>query len=757
MADQKAIDYIKSAREKDGLSNEVIKRNLLSVGWEEEEINEIFQALDGVKDGPVAEFPREEKHRTDLPRVEEPAEKFFREKGFIEKPKKLQFNKKYLIPLIILVVFISLVSASAFVYNQFFRKIDPISLLPQETALYLRVKINPENKQVENFKELLNKFPYYEKFSQKISDGFEILKEKEPNLKHFDFTISDEIIFAIISPFEERMEQFPLIFILPDPDLKKLEKLSKDIQNEIERSGAWKIEKETYRGRIIVRAVPTYQSNLSGPRLEPSTTLTDGHFILATKPEDIKKIIDIAEDQKIINIFRGGKEKNIYSNAAYRKIKKYLPKNYLALFYGELDFSKMMKIPGVIGVVAKTEDFFGPLADSLKAALDLPFFKKKESEESEKIAMAWAIIAEKNELTTETYSLDLRDNIFISSQFSFEESLAGFIPEKIENKEIVFYGEGRNLKSSFEYLEETLTKQMTTEEKREYNDSLKFLRETLGIDIKEDILALFDKNYAFFLASEPTGKETPIVAFILEVDDENKAKENLLKISISPIPLISLTSPSLPSLSPEQIPQEKIGFKKEIIDGFEIYSLPVYEEFGLNFSIKERKAIFTFTKEGLISTLKSLSDSKQRRLKDSKLFAEQFEKIPKNITGISYSYPYGYLGTFKWVANFILDFYKQRFESALGGGILVFEAEKLQTPISEFLDKGITPYLKVLKSVGSYSYSPESGLSISKGRFIIEELSVREKETTEEFWENIGGWVEENFGPIFGFPMVPIY
>ena len=65
--------------------------------------------------------------------------------------------------------------------------------------------------------------------------------------------------------------------------------------------------------------------------------------------------------------------------------------------------------------------------------------------------------------------------------------------------------------------------------------------------------------------------------------------------------------------------------------------------------------------------------------------------------------------------------------------------------------------MKVLKSVGSYSYSPESGLSISKGRFIIEELSVREKETTEEFWENIGGWVEENFGPIFGFPMVPIY
>lgn len=65
--------------------------------------------------------------------------------------------------------------------------------------------------------------------------------------------------------------------------------------------------------------------------------------------------------------------------------------------------------------------------------------------------------------------------------------------------------------------------------------------------------------------------------------------------------------------------------------------------------------------------------------------------------------------------------------------------------------------MKVLKSVGSYSYSPEGGLSISKGRLIIGELPAREKETTEEFWENIGGWVEENFGPIFGSPIVPMY
>jgi hypothetical protein len=69
--------------------------------------------------------------------------------------------------------------------------------------------------------------------------------------------------------------------------------------------------------------------------------------------------------------------------------------------------------------------------------------------------------------------------------------------------------------------------------------------------------------------------------------------------------------------------------------------------------------------------------------------------------------------------------------------------------IEELLDKGIAPYLKVLKSSSSYSYSPEKGLTVAKGRISIGQLSEKEKRETEAFWTNFKLWLEEKFGPYY--------
>jgi len=81
------------------------------------------------------------------------------------------------------------------------------------------------------------------------------------------------------------------------------------------------------------------------------------------------------------------------------------------------------------------------------------------------------------------------------------------------------------------------------------------------------------------------------------------------------------------------------------------------------------------------------------------------------------------------------------------------QSDLIKEKISEFLDRGIAPYLKILKSAGSYSYSPEEGLAITKGKVIIGELTTGEIETTEQFWETFPEWVGENFGPLLG-PML---
>ena len=79
----------------------------------------------------------------------------------------------------------------------------------------------------------------------------------------------------------------------------------------------------------------------------------------------------------------------------------------------------------------------------------------------------------------------------------------------------------------------------------------------------------------------------------------------------------------------------------------------------------------------------------------------------------------------------------------MNGGIIPEQEqmEKISFAINELLDKGIGPYLKILKSSGSWSYSPEKNLIISKERIIIQELSEKEKRETEAFWTNFSFWL----------------
>ena len=447
---------------------------------------------------------------------------------------------------------------------------------------------------------------------------------------------------------------------------------------------------------------------------------------------------------------RRGGEKNIKANIAFRKIKKYFPKDHLVFFYGQFDLAKILKSAEAVETMTETQ-FPAFFSASLKATLNLPFLKRKVAEESEEVAVAFAIIAERNELRTESYSLDLREDAFVPSSFALKDSLSSLLPEKIGGNSIFFYGEGRDLRSQLEFLEKENLKSATAEEKKQYDEILSSLNQSLGIDLKENILSWMDKNYAFFLASDPTGKEMPSLAFIFEIEGEKEVKEKLLEIKIQPLSLVPLGSPYPPEILP---PQEQIPFSKETIVGFEIYSLPFFQEFGLNFSIKEEKLILALTKEGLVNILKSLSDTRQKRLKDADLFTDHFKKIPKEIASISYSYPYGSLGALKWTTSFVLDAYLQGIGRPLGLGVEDFEAEKSKAAFFEFLDRGVAPYLKVLKSYGDYSYSPENGLIVSKGRLLIAQLSSEEKKTTEEFWTNIQKWFEENFGHLLPIPPV---
>ncbi len=774
------------------------------------------------------------------------------EEALVPKPKGKKI--KIIIGVLLFFVIITLVvSASVYFYQKNIGK-DPISLLPADTSFYIRIQTNPESQQVKNFKDLLNKFPYYTTISGKMNEFLDFIKEQEPAFKNFDFTIANELIISFVSQLDVNTNEAPFVFIFPNPDLKKIDKLSKDFQDEMEKNKDWEIEKEVYKDRTIIKAVPIKKPQPEGnykyytppePTERPSFVLTNDHFFFSLKPEYLKKIIDVAEDQKIINIFKKNKKESIVSGMNHEKIIKYIPKDYLILTYGEFDFAEFFQKSG--NIVKKDEIKTNPFIASLALILNSLSLDKKDDVKSEQVSFAGVVIAKNDELQFESYSLNLREDAFLPSQFSISSSLAKFIPEKINDEGISLYGEGSNLENIFNYLEDTITKEMDQEAKEDYDKSWKELKEILGIDLKKDIIPLLNKNYAFFVASEPTGQKIARAGFIFEVDDENKIKENILKIKIPYEPSIfnfglgsarskakdariqadlsqlraiaeiiyddegsylnlkcnnsevnticqdiesqiginpviyqskdkycaysklnqegyyycidskgsyiktfvapnyckstSLSCPSFSGSPPEKFLSsvESLGFSKEIIDGFEVYSMAVSDDIGLYFSIKDKKLILTFSKKAIVDILQVLTSSSQNKLANSVLFSEHLKEAPDNIYSISYANPYEFLGVIKSG----LIFYINLMVTKEGKANLEPTPEFMISKLSEFFDRGITPYAKLINSYGEYSYSPEKGLLINKGRLIFKDLSSEEKKSTEDFWDNFPQWMEE--------------
>jgi len=174
MPEEDLINFIKQ-RLAEGFDKEAIRGALLETGHSSEEIESAFKA--------ISEMPSAISKEPEAPKgIEIPAfqiPKAIKKEEFPFFKTKERLSKKIILPLIILVALIFVGGAAALLYDRL-AKPDPISLLPQETAFYARIKINPENQQVKNLKENLAKFPMYEKLAEKISEEFEKMKKENP-------------------------------------------------------------------------------------------------------------------------------------------------------------------------------------------------------------------------------------------------------------------------------------------------------------------------------------------------------------------------------------------------------------------------------------------------------------------------------------------------------------------------------------------------------------------------------------------------
>jgi hypothetical protein len=877
MQQEELLKFIKEELQ-NGASQEIIRETLVKFGYAPEEIdNLLLVALNKTVPQPAVPqpgysgyaMPSRPEIRTEFPDIQKepivpPVPPIAPEPPKFtgtESPKPTRSSpvKKILVSVIAVVVLIALACGAVFAYNNF-AKVDPISMLPKDTAFFLRFKINSQNEQVKNFQTILNTFPYYAEISKKISEQFDKEKKDNPALENLDFAISDEMILAYTGPYPTSFNsasvtsETNLVLIITDPDLKKLKAISDALEKELASSTDWKIEKEDYKGKTIFKITPQEKKTDSYSYSASSyseqkifSTYAGGHFILAMNESDIKKIIDIAEDQKITNVFKKDKLASVKSNAAFNKLKTYASGDYLALFYGQMSLTEILKGSAKQEVAQAAVKSLPNLQASLKTALSLPFLSNKEDNtNSDSVAFLFKISATKSQLNVEGYSLDMRKDAITVSSFPLDKSLSKYLPEKFGNQDVMYFSESANLKEAFDTLKKTYAEEISTED---FDKAMVSLNQLLGVDLEEDILPIFEKNYALVAASEPSGKEMPILALVSEVDDITSAKEDLLKISIpkdalnssfNPVgdarqkakdaaikgtldslraeaemsyddnngsygnvycsydssisricssiktqigsqPIIRASSQSYCAYSPlnktgayycvdstgrtietyinpgakyctwtsfscpttqgqgPSVLVEKTGFKKETVKGFDIYSLPIADNFSLSFATDDNKIIFAISKDSLVSILGSLNDKSIKRLNESAMFAEQFGDIPKEVSGISYAYPYGLSGTLKFLVGFL---YNSIGSAYLGSGSKDYQSQ-IVSAVNELIDKGISPYLKVLKTEGAYTYNIEKGLNGVKEKIIIQELSASEKASTEKFWANIKSWFNE--------------
>lgn len=850
MEQDSLVKFIKEKLD-EGVEKGKLRELLFETGFLPSEIEKAFEETERLEIYPIEGRTEETTGQESNPIYQSP----FQEKKKI--PFKLpKISLKKLKPFLIALLLILLCACAFYVFAKTMR-VDPVSLLPEETSFYLRIRINSKDNQVKNFKGLLKKFPNYEKISENIQKELEKIKEENPIFTNVDLTnIGNELVLGFISPINPaEFQESHLILILSQPDLKKNKKIVEDVKESIKQEEGWEIQEESYKQGQIIKLMSRqkYETDLF-------FTFTNNNVVLTHNLEDIKKVIDVLESQKIQNIFKRAKAKNITQTKNHRKIQKYLTKDYLLLFYSEGNLSELLKTVQETEMTESTKSTYFLFEPFLRAG----FVQAQGINQKEKTVLASAISVDKNGFKIETHHLNSGEVVSFNPQFSLKETLANFVPAKIGLKDIVFYEEGKNLLGLFEGFEKDMEAQVNPQaEKWLLEEKLKEFNEMLDIDLKKDILPLLTNNYVFLVAGETEGREVPFVGLIFEIEDENQAINQVLKIRL-PNEMVGLSlkenisssrlkakdaraaadmmqlhitgeffyetwksywnftcnhkdiknicadileqtgaqpvirrsasqycgyiklnepeayycidsrggdiktyikpfqreycagntfiCPPQGSLPVEVIPgAERTGFTLNIIDGFEVYSLPVLENFGLNFSTKDNKLIFAFTPEGVVDVLKSL-DAGTQKLKDSELFSGQFQKIPQNISGLYYFEPYGLIGLVKYGINFYANVIDEFFFD-------IMEEEKTEAPETsfsatllpqalEFLDKGIAPYLKMLKAASSYSFSPENGLVISKGRLDIEELNIWEKQTVEEFWLNIDTWLEENFVPL---------
>ena len=542
---------------KEGHNSQDIKEALIKVGESPGDIDQAFKEL-GQTPPPTApsqvETTKAESSISQDPGTAFPQTSVFQNKNQIglskrKLSKRILASKTLIISALGVFIFALVAGASFYIYENSV-KVSPLSFIPQDSPFYLRVNLDPQSQQIKNLKVLLERFPNYDLVASKIKDVVNKIKKDNAIPKNISLNIAKEITLSIYQTPNQAIQQKinqtstpSLIVVFSNLDLKKASRLAKFLKSQEPKAQSQNSKEIRYRGKTITR----YFEKLSKSSQPEETDLITikKNLILTDKEATAKKIIDSYLDHK-----------NILSLPAYKKLKSQVAGDYLATGYVRLDLAKSFLGSGnnlTANRITPLSNNLWPaslksLFDSLKSKIRL------SSTPPQNIAM-FTISANSQGLISKSYYPSTKP----AFPFSLKKSLLTQLPQKIDNQEIVYYSEGKNLNAQIQaQLQQLLTASTTSSTTRAFFN--KDLNSIVNVNLEKDILPLFQGNYAFLTASEPSGKQTPIIGFIGQINDENKARDNFLKIKI----LKELTQPLSIELQQSQLKAKDAKTKADL-------------------------------------------------------------------------------------------------------------------------------------------------------------------------------------------------
>lgn len=661
-------------------------------------------------------------------------------------PEHTKENKggllKYIIVALILVVILPGLGLAGFwSYRRFVKPKKAAQLMPHDSNLYLQINADSSSAQAKKLKELLNRFPYFQELYSNLKKKSKV--EQDQALAN---TFKQVATVKIAGYLSNATSGSVLSFVqLKSPqDFKEateeLERLGSDENKESMASkdvftykgvevSCQSLKKENLKNstdlQLKNKNLPTSKLSISGFESISDQSLCFGYlpaYKLLTFTSSEEGIKDVIKRYKRAVGFRGMvpflKSKSLAQKKDFVEVKKTWKPDYLINGYVHGDEEIWDKTRstlssdtlGALNLPSASSPEENIIATSTLANLGTSLFQTEDNGgESEKLSSGFSIFASDKGVHFD--SVRMNTKVAAQSTFSKSGSLANLIGEKVEDKWVDFYFE----KASFQdfYNKAKNISQAESGLSQEKNQDQ--FSQYFGSFFEEEILPLLDNSFALFVSPDFAGK-VPAYGALFRVSEQEKMRQ-ILDSAVS---------------------------EKNLRKEGGLYTSPAMTELNIdsprlltsNFYIALSDQVFY-----LASSKQAVNDLKaegSELLAENKDYKAQFENLPsQDIKSINYIYTKGIWGLVKSILNQI---------SSLEGKVSREEN-------FEKIEKVMIGYLKVLKTIGSYSYYDQGNLR-TKTLVKINALSNSQKEEIksiiEELKKESGLISQSSFSPLGG-------